>query len=410
MNFTGHSLDKENIGKLKKQSLPVIIFGAGIIGETLFHLCREFGIKVECFCDNDTIKIKRPVCGVEVLHTQSLNSRYKSANFLIATADIKDVVDQLRCLGYLNWYAISSLLRDLDLLRYTFNESTDFIEYVFTSCILCQDNYLSPDKLFIRSVDIIITERCSLKCRDCSNLMQYYKKPSDCNIEELLRSIDLFCTIVDEINEFRIIGGEPLMNKEWPLIIRKLTEEPKIKKILIYTNGTILPGRDQVEYLKKKKIIFYITDYGVYSRKVDDLVRLLRHNDIGYYVQKAISWTDCAKIKRHDRSVKELKDIFRSCCSKNLITLSGSRLYRCPFAANAARLLAVPDYKDDYVDIFQELHGAADISKVKNKVRALLLDKDLLRVCDYCNGRPYGAPEIRPAIQVNRPLAYEQFL
>ena len=36
-----------------------------------------------------------------------------------------------------------------------------------------KEKYLSSNYLHIKSVDIQITERCSAKCKNCSNLMQY---------------------------------------------------------------------------------------------------------------------------------------------------------------------------------------------------------------------------------------------
>jgi len=64
----------------------------------------------------------------------------------------------------------------------------------------CQTkNYLNPDKLFLRSIDLIITERCSLKCQGCSNLMQYYEKPKNCDTNLLLKLIDVFFKVIDEV-------------------------------------------------------------------------------------------------------------------------------------------------------------------------------------------------------------------
>ena len=57
--------------------------------------------------------------------------------------------------------------------------------------------------LFIRSVDLILTEKCSLKCKDCANLMQYYEKPINIESEELIGDLHDICSIADEINEIR---------------------------------------------------------------------------------------------------------------------------------------------------------------------------------------------------------------
>ena len=348
------------------------------------------------------------MCNVEVIHTPDLKMKYEDANFLISAADIKDVVGQLHVLGYSKWYASSLLLKDFDVFQYQFSAPTDFVEFTVGACLLCHDSYFNPDKLFLRSVDIIITERCSLKCRDCSNLMQYYKKPIDCDIKELLQSIDTFCSLVDEVHEFRVIGGEPFMNKESHLTIKRLTDEPKVKKIVIYTNGTIVPREDQIEYLKSNKVLLLITDYGILSKKLNILTQTLQRNNIAFYTQKAKRWTDCTKIIKHYRNTEQQKEIFNKCCAKNTITISNGKLYRCPFAANADRLMAVPDYENDYINILHEPQKAIDISEVKKKIRTFLLEKNSLETCDYCNGRSFNASEITPAIQTTKPLEYEQ--
>lgn len=407
MTLRQEPLNKETIAKASAGGIPVIIFGAGVVAEALAAACIKKGIKAECFCDNNINKAKSIISGLQVIHPLDLKTRFNDALFLISAADIKDVISQLGDLGYSQWQPAGLLLRDFDLFRYKFSAPSDFVEYAVATALLCQDNYLDRHKLFLRSVDLIITERCSLKCRDCSNLMQYYRKPADADSVELMLSLKKFCALIDEANEFRVIGGEPFMNKGWHLIIERLINEPKIKKIVIYTNGTIIPSENQIGYLKSKKVLFIITDYGALSRKLGGLIAALRDNNIAYYRQKAGGWTDCAKIIKHNRNIEQDKEIFKACCAKNTFTLSQGKLYRCPFSANAGRLEAVPDFKGDYINILQQAGIGEDASCLKDKIRDFVLEKEFLGTCDYCNGRPFIAPEITPAIQVSRPLEYK---
>ena len=404
-------MNKENnfIEKIKKENLPVIIFGAGIVGEVLHQACCSLGIKVECFCDNNINKTGKLLCDTEVIHTSKLKTRYKDAVFLISAADIKDVIGQLRSLDYYSWHEASHISKDFDIYSFKFSAPIDFVEYAVSTAILCQNNYLASDKLFIRSVDIIITERCSLRCRDCSNLMQYYKEPKDCDIDIITRSIDALCSLADEINEFRVIGGEPFMNKEIHLVIKKLVGESKVRKIVIYTNGTIVPGEEYVQCLKDDKVLFIITDYGPLSRKIDALVKVLRENNIAYHTLKVDGWADCSGIIKHNRDADQQRSVFRNCCAKNLITLSDGKLFRCPYAANAHRLAAIPDCESDYINILNGSIGVTDISEMRNRVKDYLLRKEYLEACDYCNGRPYDAVlDITPAIQTKKSLEYKK--
>jgi len=93
-----------------------------------------------------------------------------------------------------------------------------------------------------------------------------------------------------------------------------------------------------------------------------------------------------------------------------MVTLSDGKLFRCPYAANAARLSAVPDYKNDYIDLFQESLDVASIQETENKVRDYILHKDYLETCDYCNGRPLSGHEVQPAIQADKPLVYHKYV
>jgi len=235
--------------------------------------------------------------------------------------------------------------------------------------------------------------------------MQYYKNPIDCDTEEVIHMIDRFCELVDEINEFRVIGGEPFMNKKVHLIVKRLIDASNVKKIVIYTNGTIIPSEEQIEYFKNKKVLFVITDYGKLSRNLNKLTQKLLRNNISFYILEP-KWTDCARITRHYRNIEQQKEIFRNCCAKNTFTLSKGNLYRCPFSANAARLKAVPNFKNDYVNIFDK---SLNINEIKKKIKTYVLEKEFLETCDFCNGRVFGDPEITPAIQTNKPLEYKEY-
>lgn len=393
------------IESIKKKKLPVIIFGAATVGEALFYACCQAGIKVECFCDNNTNKTKSSLRGLEVVCAKKLKERYQNAFFLISVADIQDVVKQLNVLGYDEWSSGNFLLRDFDIFQYQFRVSFDFVRYTIDTCLLCHDNYLIPNKIFLRSVDLIITERCSLRCRDCSNLMQYYRNPKNCEVKEIMHSVDKFFSFVDEINEFRVIGGEPFMNQKFNLIIEKLNDESKVKKIIIYTNGTIIPQENQIECLKNNKVLIIITNYGVLSKNFNTLIQKLTDCKVAFYAEKACGWTNCAGIKKHNRSGEQQKEIFRNCCAKNLTTLSDGKLYRCPFAANIDRLQAIPNYQNDCANLFSQEPD----SKIKEKIKSFLFEKEFFQVCDYCNGRSFDSLEIMPAIQIDKPLEYKSF-
>ena len=395
-----------DIDRLKAGTSPVIIVGVGVVGEVLFHACEDAGIAVAAFCDNNVNKCDQPLLDLEVIHTPTLKQRFEDATFLISAADIRDVEAQLEGLGYERWFAGRVLLRDFPLLESHYSVPLHFVEYAVNTCLLCQDSHQEPDKLFLRSVDIVITQRCTLRCKDCSNLMQYYAKPADYGVDALLRTMESFCAVVDEVNEFRVIGGEPFLHRQLHVLMDWVVQQPKIKKAVIYTNGTIVPRGDNLRSLEHDKVLVLVADYGELSRKVEPLVQTCMERGIDCHVQRISAWTDCGAIQRQGRRRQQQRQLFESCCAKNTITLMDGKLFRCPFAANAASLGAIPDFGCDHVAIPDHLGGDEQIHEVRDKIRTLLHDLSSLESCDYCNGRPFDADEITPALQIRKPLPY----
>lgn len=395
---------KEILKRLKETSRPVIICGAGVVGKKLLAVCQKEGIKVACFCDSSEAVAGKDFCGLKVLYTPNLPKKYRQAIFLISVAAIKDVVGLLKRLGCYQWYAGGLLLKDLDISQNrTKTSKIDYPKYAIQSCIWCHEGFLDPNKLFIRSVDLIITERCSLRCKDCSNLMQYYQKPQDVPTQVLMKAIGALCQVADEVMEFRLIGGDVFMNQQWPLIIKKLLKETKVKRIVLYTNGTLIPNPKYYTLLKKNRVLTIISDYGPVSRNLKKLRKIFESNKIPYHILPVDEWLDCAAIHRHHRPVKENKAIFRVCCAKNMLTLSDGKLFRCPYAANAFRLQAVPDFPSDYLDLFAK-------QQTKQVVKNYLEKTSFLQTCDFCNGRPLSGPTVPPAVQISRPRPYHRFL
>ena len=81
-------------------------------------------------------------------------------------------------------------------------------------------------------------------------------------------------SVVDHVNEFRVLGGDPFMNKEMHKVVNKLSKFENNSRIVIYTNATILPKDEQLECLRNKKVGLEITNYGTASRQHDALVEL----------------------------------------------------------------------------------------------------------------------------------------
>jgi len=405
-----HSSLIRTTDELKKtENQPCIIFGAGVVGEVLYREVTTHGVVVECFCDNNQTKCDKVLEGIPVFTFNEILARYSSAHFIISIADTQDVLEQLKQHHFDNITLGGFLLHNMLCSLENYSAPIEFVRFAIEACISSHEAFVNVNKIFLRSVDIVITERCSLKCQDCSNLMQYYTKPENREMDEILNSIDHLCTSVDLINEFRIIGGEPFMNKNIYTVIDRLCTERKVNRVAIFTNASIPPKKEYAQILAHKKLIYIITDYGDLVKNTSKFIAYLEKIGAAYYSQPPKNWTSCASITKHNRSIEKQKDVFKRCCAKYLYTSLGGKLFRCPFAAHVDALGAAEDFKDDYVVLVSNGAEQPTLQDIKQQMRTLMYNKQYLDVCDYCSGRFLDDAKIEPAIQVSQPIEYMRY-
>lgn len=274
-----------------------------------------------------------------------------------------------------------------------------FVEYSLKAIEICHKAFLTGDKSFMRSLDIVVTEKCTLKCVDCSNLMQFYENPISYDVESIKTAFLALMESMSHIYEVRIIGGEPFVNKDAYKIIEFFIKEKRVSKVVIYTNATIPLREVEMDLFNNPKLVFFVTDYGNLSKNTSRVIDVLKKMNVAYRSVPPNNWTDSAKIGAQERTIQQHQEIFNKCCGKNLYTLQDSKVYRCPFVANAEKLRAIPDNALNSVKVTDPPRTVSDY----------LYSQKYLPACTMCKGRSYDAPEIEPAIQTKEVLFYKKY-
>lgn len=391
---------------IKSDSSPVILYGAGTLGKLALYALNALDIQVNCFCDSDEQKQGKLYCGIKTISPKELSQLNSGVHIFLCNNYFSFIIPQLEQMIFKNIYNCVGLLENTDFLGADIDIDPLNVRRQIalhkSSCLKNSDGGI----LNLKYVDIIVTERCSLKCKDCSNLMQYYINPKNCDLTLLLDSIDKLMKCVDYLNEFRVIGGEPFMNNELHKVMSRLINYKNVDNVVIYTNGTIIPSGENLVCLKNDKVALDITNYGVLSRNFDRIVKILKENNIKYVVNdiKGVKWNECASIKYQERSEKEITDMFMNCCVNDVISLLHGKLYRCPFSAHATNLGAIPPNSEDVVDLTNDV----SIDILKRKIISFYKDKRYVSACYYCKGRTYNGNQIEPAIQARHPLPLDR--
>jgi len=396
----------EIVNKIKSSDSDVVLFGAGVLGKIALYALNQAGIKVKCFCDNDKSRQGKKYCGIGIISPKELLKLNSETIIFLSNSYIDSVRSQLKGTKFHNVFDCVSILENTDFSN--FNLDLNIIE-IERQIALYKSLCVKPDNtgnyIDMKYIDVVVTERCSMRCRDCSNLMQYYKAPQNCDIGLLFKSIDKLMGCIDRLHEFRVIGGEPFMNTELDNILSGLLKYGNADKIVILTNATIVPNNKMLETLKNKKIVMFVTNYGKKSKKYGELLERLKENGIQYVVNPVGKWTDSGKIKYQEKTEDELRQMFADCCVNNTMTLLNGKLFRCPFSAHATNLGAIPVFGGEIVDLNE---GINNPNALKKNILELYNDKKYLRACFYCNGRDFTTAKIPPAIQAKEPLEYKK--
>ena len=193
------------------------------------------------------------------------------------------------------------------------------------------------------------------------------------------------------------------MYKRIDEVMRKILEYNNFQKLVVYTNGTIVPKAEKAKYFKNEKVIFKISNYGTISRNVAKLEEFLTNNNINFVTEKVTRWQDCAKIQKFERDEKITKNIFGNCCENQGLTVLHGKMYLCPFAAHATNLDAIEKYPNDIIDTKNVESG-----NFKKKIEDLYFNREFIGACNYCNGRDHNVAKVEAGVQTKEVLKYEK--
>lgn len=236
----------------------------------------------------------------------------------------------------------------------------------------------------MKYLEIPITTACTLRCKDCANLMQYYRSEYNCtktnvgsvDTQELLIAMNNLVKCVDYIEEVHILGGEPFLNKNLTQILSHLLGIRKIKNITIVTNGTILPSQEIMRMLQDKRSELFISNYGSYSSKIYEITQMCAGMGVRCKVLNNSQWYQSGGLISRQRTDDELKEQY-SKCGEFCRSLLNGHLYICPRSAHGTDLGIVNDYNVNLLE--------RSPRKIKRYELLALENNNYVFMCDYCN-------------------------
>ena len=97
----------------------------------------------------------------------------------------------------------------------------------------------------LRNLRLSVTDRCNLRCEYCMPEKDYVWLPREdlLQFEEISTLVDVFVEL--GVDRLRITGGEPLLRRDLPSLIKMVAAKPGLADLAMTTNGILLA--DQIE-------------------------------------------------------------------------------------------------------------------------------------------------------------------
>jgi len=380
------------VDMLHKEKPEIVIFGAQGMGVVMLNAFKSLNIFVTCFCDNSPPDSGN-CYGLPCLKPFEAVRKYPNAIYIFSAIEPKTCHIMKKDLLSLNCNVQGYYW---DIIYYALITSRRKVnEVLFADALYSFWGADSDQKLTIHSLSFRITSRCSLRCKECAFLLPYQPKHDDFPLDELLFSLKDLCNMTDGILDLTVNGGETFLYSELASLIREITGISNIINIVIATNGTIVPSDEIMKLCADNAIRIRISNYGVYSNKIDLLRKKCADFDVSVYdFHRVNKWHKIGTTK-HNRTDDENRVIADNCCfnggkNKRILGLYNGDLHLCDrFDGLFACGLISGNYYDD-------LHYNLKTGN-RESLCKFLQGETLYKLCDMCD---YPMNEIPPGIQL----------
>lgn len=341
----------------------IAIWGFGESGKKLYQIIKsKTKDNVVCFVDNDISKLGEKKDNATVISIYKLIEYYfnkKIDSILIPAIYINDTVKLI--IKQLKDYKI----KDEDIytvpIHIFLNESLDDndIEAIYTYyCDLKQ----------LEGIEFHVANHCNLNCKRCDHFSNLVKEESFVEFKQFKKDINRLKELIPDIRMVKLLGGEPLLNKDLHLFIEEARKVYPYTELVIVTNGLLVKSMNSrlIASIKNNNVLICITLYPPIEKSIDDLVAFLKNNNIRFYTYRI---GDCFYSPINIRGNSDIEKVTKNCVEACTIVHEG-KIARCSlgiFIKEFNKYFNVNLPENGYIDLYQEELTGKELIKLIRK-------------------------------------------
>ena len=234
----------------------------------------------------------------------------------------------------------------------------------------------------VGSLEFHVSYHCNLSCRNCMHMTPLEEKHF-ISQDELALDLNKLKGIV-VADEIRILGGEPLLNKDLASLVKIVKESRIGKRVSLSTNGLLLHSWKDENSLWSVLDFCEVSVYKSFKKAketiVSDCVNVSKKNKLTFVLYFCDKFRQAGSLNKcNDQNIT--RNIFETCLvSKNwqCFNIFEGRFYICPQALGFSRFNPKVDIDSNSISL-DSPHLEEDIYNFINR-------KEPLQACSYCYG------------------------
>lgn len=362
----------------------VYIMGAGQFGKYIYNQLLEYkeDWRVLGYIDSDISKKDTQEAGVRIYHLweSDINDIDDNTVVFIAITRAGDKLRLVHRLIHLGFCNIFEVHNSVFINKESILSESGLLSNAVKKYKTGLDNRVLP---VFRYMETHVMNGCNLRCKGCSHFSNLFEPDDMVEFDEFKKDIYRLSEVCN-ILVFRLLGGEPLLNKNLIAYLSVVKEAFADTDVHIATNGLLITKCSDalLRYISDNRIVLDITMYSPSFAMKEEIAKRLNDYKILYDFGKENLSEFNKVLTLHGENDPEVS--VNACERKQCLILKAGNLYRCPISA--------------YVEKYNERYGTNIDSEIlfniysgsQDRLWEIALEDPVKPVstCRYCVNKP----------------------
>ena len=248
-------------------------------------------------------------------------------------------------------------------------------------------------KINLIDLETDLWEQCNLKCAQCTHSSPFFNSTDEYyKLDQFKEDIN-YLNQIAHINTFRIVGGEPLLNKNLLHYVKHIKESNITDFLTIFTNGLVLghTNNDIFPYIDRLRISVYSNleekKLNLIYSNIKKIKQMFPHlnvvaNDISYF-----SYFNLSEKNTNQELVDKIYDKCYYSYEHRGFSIFNGRFYKCFATRKKYNFLKIHSKENNFDHLKDNSVDSIELKNLqKNSLEEFISSKKSLEGCKWCLG------------------------